>query len=169
MEATTYTAIIRWRGPDPAIELETTHPGFATPEEAALYANGIPPRTPIGLNLLPEGSAVFMLNDYTEAPCSPEQLTVWVLPSTDEDTSDVILASDNDFQPVHPGELYVRFSAHGDYVQSQYGVIDSDGDTLDVRIEWDDNNRLQVTVIDTPVPGSEEAWRKCDFGHLPEA
>lgn len=46
MPALTYTAIIRWRGPDPTLELVTRHPGFTSPEEAALYANGIPPPTP---------------------------------------------------------------------------------------------------------------------------
>src|SRR5512141_1099890 len=132
MATTTYTAIIRWRGPDPALELETTHTGFPTPEEAALYANGIPPRTPIGLQVLPDGTAVFTLNDYTETPCSREQLTVWALSPNAEASSDLVVATENDFEPVHPGELAVRFSAQGDYLQVQYGVLDPNGTPLDV-------------------------------------
>jgi hypothetical protein len=169
MAPTTYTAIIRWRGPDPALELETTHTGFPSPEEAALYANGIPPRTPTGLHLFPDGSAVFMLNDYTETPCSPEQLTIWALPSDILATSDVIVANDNDFAPVHPGELAVRFSAHGDYLQVQYGVLDANGAPLDVQIDWDDGNHLRVTVAESAVVGHPERKPLPALGVLPEA
>jgi hypothetical protein len=169
MANTTYTAIIRWRGPDSALELETTHTGFPTPEEAALYANGIPPRTPIGLHVLPDGTAVFMLNDYTETPCSPEQLTVWTLSPSVEATSNVIVASENDFEPVHPGELAVRFSAQGDYLQVQYGVLDPNGTPLDVQIGWDDRNRLRVTVLDRPSSPSTKEVQLPRLGVLPIA
>lgn len=169
MANTTYTAIIRWRGPDPALELETRHTGFPTPEEAALYANGIPPRTPIGLHVLADGTAVFMLNDYTETPCPPEQLTIWALSPTVEATSDVIVACENDFEPVHPGELAVRFSAQGDYLQVQYGVLDASGNPLDVRIDWDDGNHLRVTVAEDPVTSRSEREQSPSFGVLPDA
>lgn len=33
-----YTAVLRWKGPDPALELETRHTGFAIPEDAAVTA-----------------------------------------------------------------------------------------------------------------------------------
>ena len=29
-----YTAVLRWKGPDPALELETRHQGFQNPEDA---------------------------------------------------------------------------------------------------------------------------------------
>ncbi len=166
---TTYTAIIRWRGPDPALELETTHTGFPTPEEAALYANGISPRTPIGLQVLPDGTAVFTLNDYTEMPCSREQLTVWALSPDVEATSDLIVASENDFEPVHPGELAVRFAAQGDYLQIQYGVLDASGNPLDVRIGWDDTNRLRVTVAENAVTAQSERRPSLALAVLPDA
>ncbi len=169
MATTTYTAIIRWRGPDPALELETTHTGFQTPEEAALYANGIPPRTPIGLQVLPDGTAVFTLNDYTETPCSREQLTVWALSPNVEATSDLIVACENDFEPVHPGELAVRFSAQGDYLQVQYGVLDPNGTPLDVRIGWDDGDHLRVTVADGTIADQREREPTPALGNLPEA
>lgn len=169
MATTTYTAIIRWRGPDPALELETTHTGFPTPEEAALYANGIPPRTPIGLQVLPDGTAAFILNDYTETPCSREQLTVWALSPNVEASTDVIVASESAFEPVHPGELAVRFAAQGDYLQVQYGVLTASGTPLDVRIGWDDANRLRVTVLDSPSPPPKKEVHLPRLGVLPIA
>lgn len=169
MPATTYTAIIRWRGPDPALELETRHPGFTSPEEAALYANGIPPRTPDGLHLFSDGSAVFVLDDDTDVPCNPEQLTAWALPPNCRTIDGLTIVDDDDYELLNRGELVIRFAAHGDYVHAQYGVLDPNGMPVDVRLDWDDNNRLRVTVVDPPAPFPVDAKPKLAFGALPDA
>jgi hypothetical protein len=169
MPATTYTAIIRWRGPDPALELETRHTGFASPEEAALYANGIPPRTPDGLHLFSDGSAVFVLDDDTELPCNPDQLTAWTLPPKCATTDGLTVVDDDDYEPFPRGELVLRFAAHGDYLQAQYGVLDPNDMPVDVRVDWDDNNRLRVTVVDLPAPLPLDPKPELSFGALPDA
>jgi len=53
-----YTAVLRWKGPDPALELETRHAGFAIPEEAALFANSFTDNSPERLHLTPESASV---------------------------------------------------------------------------------------------------------------
>jgi hypothetical protein len=168
MPAPTYTAIIRWRGPDPTLELETRHPGFVSPEEAALYANGIPPRTPSFLHLESDGTAVFILNDDTETPCSAELLSAWALSPNCEVADGLIIANDDDFELLPRGMLELRYAAHGDYIQAQYGVFDSNGFPLDVLVDWDNENRLRVTVVDNP-PNPEHAGQACAFGMLPDA
>ena len=60
---TSYTALIRWQGPDPAVEIETRHPGFATPEEAALFANALSPDAPIGLHASQDASLNLLVSD----------------------------------------------------------------------------------------------------------
>ena len=169
MPALTYTAIIRWRGPDPTLELETRHPGFQSPEEAALYANGIPPRAPVGLYLDPEGTAIFLLNDDTEMPCPPEQLMALVVSQDCGDVDDVTVVYDEDFELLPRGELVIRYAAHGDYLQAQYGVLDANEIPLDVRVDWDDTNRLRVTVIDTLGAASQDTKQVLAFGILPDA
>lgn len=169
MPVTTYTAIIRWRGPDPALELETRHPGFTSPEEAALYANGIPPRTPDGLHLFSDGSAVFVLDDDTDVPCNPEQLTAWAVPPNCRTIDGLTIVDDDDYELLNRGELVLRFAAHGDYVQAQYGVLDPNDRPVDVRLDWDDNNHLRVTVVDPPTPFPAAAKPKLAFGALPDA
>lgn len=168
MPASTYTAIIRWRGPDPSLELETRHPGFGSPEEAALYANGIPPGAPSLLHLASDGTAILVLNDETEIPCPPDRLTVWSFPANSVGTDDVTVVYDEDFEPCPQGELEIRYSAHGDYTQAQYGVLDPYEAPLDVRVDWDSSNRLRVTVIDNPPPVPQPA-QVGSFGILPDA
>jgi hypothetical protein len=59
----TFSALVRWRGPDPAVEIETRHPGFHTPEDAALFANGIAPCSPLALRLSPDATIQLVLID----------------------------------------------------------------------------------------------------------
>jgi hypothetical protein len=168
MPAPTYTAIIRWRGPDPTLELETTHPGFGSPEEAALYANGIPPQTPSFLHLESDGTAVLVLNDDTETACAAELLSAWALPPDCPVTDGLIIADDEDFELLPRGELVLRYAAHGDYIQAQYGILDPNGSPLDVRVDWDNSNRLRVTIFENP-PHRQQAGQACAFGMLPDA
>lgn len=169
MPATTYTAIIRWRGPDPTLELETRHTGFASPEEAALYANGVPPRSPALLHLLADGSAVFVLNDETEVACQPDQLEAWAIPANSGAAEGPMVVVDDDYQPLAQGQLVVCFAAHGDYLQAQYGVFDANEVPVDVRVDWDDTDHLRVTVVDTPAPVLHQTSPTLDWGVLPDA
>src|ERR1039458_75357 len=37
-------------------------------------------------------------------------------------------------------------SAFGDYEQAQYGVLDHEGAPVDIILDWDDQDRLRITV-----------------------
>lgn len=162
-----YTAVILWRGPDPAFEIETHHPGFDSPEEAALFANGIPPSSPIGLHLSADASIVLVLTDDREVPCLAQNITVWRLPPRLFAETDLLIANDNDFEPFPLPELATKPSAHGDYVQAQYGVLDPNNAPLDVQVDWDEADRLRVTVAEPPLPATAEPT--FSLGALPEA
>jgi hypothetical protein len=163
----TFTAVIRWRGPDPAVEIETQHPGFDSPEEAALFANGIPPASPIGLHLAADASAVLLLSDDREIPCPSENIAFLAIPSNRLDNTDLFVANDTDFEPLALAEVTARTSAHGDYVQAQYGVLDPNNAPLDVQVDWDETDRLRVTVAESsPSPTTEPTF--C-LGAFPEA
>ncbi|HEX7508663.1 MAG TPA: hypothetical protein VF550_17960 [Polyangia bacterium] len=59
-------------------------------------------------------------------------------------------------------------TAHGDYEQAQFGVLDQDDSPLDVRVDWDERDHLRVTVEeDSPSP--ESALPTFVLGSLPEA
>jgi len=169
MRAPTYTALIRWRGPDPSLEIETSHAGFASPEEAALYANGISPASPQGLHLSSDGSATLHLGDHQEIPCRRDQMTIWAIAPEALAASDIVVAGDGDFVPVAISEIPLRSGAHGDYLQAQYGVLDQDDKPVDVQVTWDEAERLRVTVADASVATERERRPTLALGVLPEA
>jgi len=163
-----FTAIIRWRGPDPAIEIETRHPGFSTPEEAALFANVILPESPLGLRLASGGALELLLPDGRYLALADGDVIVWRIPTRALHATDFVVANDNDFEP-HPFSTYrPPRSALGDYEQAQYAVLDPNGTPIDVLVEWDEAEHLKVTVQQT-VASDEQAEPAFAIGSLPEA
>ena len=56
-----YTTVLRWKEPDPALELETCHAGFAIPEEAAIFASAFSETSPARLKLGRTGLRLFLV------------------------------------------------------------------------------------------------------------
>jgi hypothetical protein len=145
--AATFTAVVRWRGPDPTIELETRHPGFRTPEDAALFANAFSPNAPLGLRLASKTELHLLMVDGHYARWLGGDVTVWVLPLDESSTAgDLVVANDNDFEAKSFLEYRLPPSAFGDYEQAQYGVLDHEGAPVDIILDWDDQDRLRITV-----------------------
>jgi len=142
----TFTAVVRWRGPDPTIELETRHPGFRTPEEAALFANAFSPNAPLGLRLSSKTDLRLLMVDGHYARWLVGEVTIWVLTVFESDSDGFVVANDNDFEAKSFLEYPLPPSAFGDYEQAQYGVVDPEGSPVDVSLDWDDQDRLRVTV-----------------------
>jgi hypothetical protein len=58
-------------------------------------------------------------------------------------------------------------TAHGDYEQAQFGVLDQDDSPLDVRVDWDEGDHLRVIVEEnSPAPDDSTDFL---LGSLPEA
>jgi hypothetical protein len=169
---TSFTAVVRWRGPDPAVEIETHHPGFETPEEAALFANAVSPGSPLGLRVLGDRALELVLADGQHVGPEGAAITVWTLASavadaTDADATDVVVANDEDFAP-HPfGGFSFPPSAYGDYEQAQFGVLDDHSRALNVVVDWDEADHLRVTVEQPATPDDTEPTFA--LGTLPDA
>lgn len=162
-----FTAVIRWRGPNPAVEIETRHPGFATPEDAALFANAIAPEAPLALRLRPSAELELLKPDGLYVALVPTCATLWKLPAASIPTTDVVVANDDDFEPHAFSAISLPPSALGDYEQAQYAVLDARGSALDVVVEWDEADHLVVTV--QQLPPSDEPSTSFHVGALPEA
>ena len=142
----TFTAVVRWRGPDPTIEIETRHPGFGTPEDAALFANAFSPNAPLGLRLAAKSSLQLLRSDDHYLDWPGGEATVWVLPAAASTGNEVVVASDDDLEAQPFADFPFPASAFGDYEQAQYAVLDQNGSPIDVVVDWDERDRLRVTV-----------------------
>jgi len=159
-----FTAVIRWRGPDPEVEIETQHPGFETPEEAALFANGIPTASPQSLRLLSDTRIALVLGDGRCVQFILDTVTAWVL-RPKPSSADAIVASDNDCCPRPLETLRQLPSTHGDYELAQYGVLEPDGDAVNVTVELAEGARLRVTVDERRQGATPSVF----IGSLPES
>jgi len=159
-----FTAVIRRRGPDPAVEIETQHPGFDSPEEAALFANGIRTMSPQSLRLLSDTRIALVLGDGRCVQFILDTVTAWVLrPKTS--SADVIVANDNDYAPQPLDSLRQLPSAHGYYELAQYRVLGPADEPVNVTVELTEAGRLRVTV-DERCQGAEPS---VFMGSLPES
>ncbi len=162
-----YTAVIRWRGIDPTVELETRQNGFSSPEEAALYANALTPTSPLALRISNEGVPSLLLPDGRYVPFLPSNVTVWTLSSTVQEKDEILVADDADFQPHRLTDFSLAPSAHGDYAQAQYGVLDHEGWPVDVVVDWDEADHLRVRVEQSAERDDTDS--QLAIGSLPEA
>lgn len=140
-----FAAVMRWQGPDPAVEIETRHPGFPTPETAALFANGFSPNTPMGLRLGRGHTIELLLQDDRYVRWQSADVTVWLLKGGSSD-DDLIIADDADFEPKRFADFVPPPTALGDYMQAQYAVLDHHGEPVDLVVDWDGKERVRITV-----------------------
>jgi hypothetical protein len=163
-----YTAVLRWKGPDPALELETRHAGFAIPEEAALFANSFAENSPERLKLGRTGLRLFSV-DGTSTSLTFELVTAWIAEIPEEE-SDVLIIDDSDFQPFlgSQARLPERHTAYGNYEIAQFAVLGPDAKPIQVSVSMDDEEHLRVTVEEIfEEPSEEEATSM--IGSLPKA
>ena len=129
-----YTALIRWRGPDPAVELETKYPGFYDSREAALFAGSALPTSPHRLRL--SGTRIDLLFGHGEYVNFPyDTLTAWIMtpPEMSGDPRDP--ANPSRFQMHSHSALAAYRTAHGEYTRAWYAVLGPDGKPVRVEID----------------------------------
>ena len=162
-----FTALIRWRGPDPTLEIETRHGGFASPEEAALFANALAPAAPLGLRITSSDAAELLMPDGYYVPHPIAETTVWTIPGLSASEFELVVTDDADFESFPFAGFPFDASAQGDYEQAQYAVVAPDGARVNVSVEWDDFDRLRVTVEESLT--DEDAAPAFAIGGLPKA
>jgi hypothetical protein len=131
----TFTAAIRWRGPDPLVDLETRHPGFRNPEEASRFADGSTGNSPQRLRLRAHGVLLVLgTGDWVDYPY--DLFTVWVRRQSDAGT----------YEP-HPFSQLTGYpSALGDYRRAGYAVLGPGGSCISLVIDFDNADRLTIKV-----------------------
>jgi hypothetical protein len=156
-----YTARIRWRRPDPTFEIETTHAGFATAEEAALFANAIPPEAPQRLRVFQGRTKIFSGEEFEIT--LPFDMKVWVIRP---EAADQEVVADEDFLSL---DLFNKPlpDLDGEWEPSQYGVSGPGGAVVNVTIELDEQGRLHVTIEDLSAE-AEAGQLSVDLAAVPE-
>jgi hypothetical protein len=166
-----FTALIRWRGPDPTLEIETRHKGFPSPEEAALFANALAPAAPLGLRIgSPDAPEVLMPDGfYISHP--PADTTVWTIPGLSPSEFELVVTDDADFEAFPFAGFPFDDSARGQYEQAQYAVLAPDGSRVNVSVDWDDFDHLRVTVEESAADTDTDTDASPTFalGALPKA
>jgi hypothetical protein len=150
-----FTARIRWQADaDPTCEIETSHAGFETAEDAALFANGFLDAGADELRL-ESGHLFLTLTDRSTIELRQVTIDVWRLP---DDGGDYQVADDNDFArtPI----TIERLSAmgfDGGFTQIKYGVTAAAGAQVDVSIALNETGNLTVTVETRPTEPTDGA------------
>jgi hypothetical protein len=161
-----FVARLRWQADaDPCWELETTHRGFATPEDAALFANGFADAGADELRL-DSGRLALTMTDRSMIDLRPEAVQIWRLP---DDGSDHQVADDVDFhrQSLTFGQLSAA-GLDGGFIQIKYGVMTSAGEPVDVAISLDETGLLSVTVEERPLDEVDQG-ASFTLGIIPKA
>jgi hypothetical protein len=150
-----FTARIRWQADaDPSWEIETSHDGFESAEDAALFANGFLEAGADELRL-ESGRLLMTLTDGSSVELSGDTAQIWRLP---EDGSDCQVADDGDFERASisiPDLSAMGFD--GGFTQIKYGVTDAAGGQVNVTIALDETGNLSVTVEAPRAEPSEDA------------
>lgn len=160
-----FVARIRWQADaDPTWEIETTHGGFETAEDAALFANGFLEAGADELRL-ESGRLLLTLADRSSSELSAEALQIWRLR---DDGADCQIADDDDFERVPISvERLSAMGFDGGFTQIKYGVTDAAGVQVDVVLGLNETGNLSVTVEATPPgPGEDASFA---FGIIPRA
>jgi hypothetical protein len=160
-----FTARIRWQADvDPTWEMETSHPGFETAEDAALFANGFLEAGADELRL-ESGRLILTLTDGTSVEPPADAVQIWRLP---DDGTDCQIADDADFERTTISiERLSAMGFDGGFTQIKYGVTDGTGAQVDVAVELNETGNLSVTV-EAPAPDSVE-HASLAFGIIPRA
>jgi len=136
----TFTAAIRWRGPDPAVHLETRHPGFKDVETATDFAAGSSGCSPHGLRLVLERVELLLNGDSLNFPY--DLTTAWIRPSDGKLT----------FESRPFSDLASHPSAQGEYERIGYAVLGPNGSPVRMVIDFDNADRLSIDVKDKCSP-----------------
>lgn len=145
-----------WHAPHaPEWELETFRPGFATPIEAALFANGLVPGSPEAL-LLGAGDAALLLDDETAIELAGRQVRLWRLRQdaldgrvvADDDYEEIAALADLDPSTCRP--------LRGVWFPVGYRVAGPSG-LVDVALSADEEGRIVGAVVDAQASGIEAA------------
>lgn len=141
-EQPSFTAAIRWRGPAPDVQLETRHPGFRDADAACDFAGGGASNSPQVLRLGKGRVDLLIDQNYVNFPYD---LTIaWMRPSDGKRA----FAS-------HPfRDLADRPDAHGEYKRVGYAVLGPDGSPVRMVIDFDNADRLSISVEDKCSPVS---------------
>lgn len=139
-----FVARIRWQADaDPSWEIETSHGGFDTAEDAALFANGFLEAGADELRL-ESGRLLMTLTDGSCVELPADTAQIWRLP---DDGNDCQVADDGDFERASisiDGLSAMGFD--GGFTQIKYGVTDPAGGQVNVAIALDETGNLSVTV-----------------------
>lgn len=150
-----FTARIRWQcSADPCVELETRHSGFATAEEAALFANGLSEDGALELQLL-AGRLLLTRADATVVEIAADAVLVWELPDNGEDFQ---VADDFEFQVVT--NTFAQLSARGldgDFQAVKFGVLNAAQEVVDVAVDVDETGLPTVAVRESTVDDAQPA------------
>jgi len=132
----TFTAAIRWRGPDPSVDLETRYPGFRGRVEAARFAAGASGTSPQGLRLRPDGISLQLGHEgYVDYPYD---LTIaWIRSQ----------GGKGPFESHPLSDLLGVPSALGDYRRVGCAVLSPDGSPISIVIDFDNADRLEVRKL----------------------
>jgi hypothetical protein len=124
----TFTAAIRWRGPNPIVQLETRHPGFEDVEAATHFAAGFFHNSPQGLRLSQGRVARIALllsnGSYVDFPY--DLTTAWIHPSSGHQA----------FESLPFSEVAAYPTANGDYKRIGYAVVGPDGSPVNMVIAF---------------------------------
>lgn len=140
-----YTAAIRWRGPDPAVHLETRHPGFKDVEAAASFAAGNTDSAPVALRLVWSQVSLLLNGDYVNFPY--DLITAWVRPAEGKLAFERRSFSDLGDYP----------SARGEYRRVGYAVLGPDGSPVRMVIDFGNADRISIDIKDRCSPHSSPA------------
>jgi hypothetical protein len=132
-ERPTYTALIRWRGPDHAVEIETQHPGFATSRAAALFAASGSQASPHSLRLS-ANRIELLLGDGRYVNFPYDAMTAWIMSTFRVGMGASTSKIASQFQMHSHSTLATYCSAHGDYRRAWYIVLGPDGTPVHVQI-----------------------------------
>jgi hypothetical protein len=160
-----FVARIRWQADaDPTWEIETTHGGFETAEDAALFANGFLEAGADELRL-ECGRLLLALTDHSSRELPADAVQIWRLT---DDGADCQVADDQDFERVPMSiERLSAMGFDGGFTQIKYGVTDAAGVQVDVVLGLNETGNLSVTVEAAPSrPGEAASFA---FGIIPRA
>ncbi|HEX7501716.1 MAG TPA: hypothetical protein VF524_15660 [Polyangia bacterium] len=130
-----FTVAIRWRGSEHSVDLETRHPGFRDRVEAARFAAGVSNTSPQRLRLRPDGISLLLgQQGYVDFPY--DLITVWIRPRPDAEAFEARRFCDLEAWP----------SAPGNYRRVGYAVLGPGGSPVSLVIDFDNADRLSITV-----------------------
>jgi hypothetical protein len=131
-----FVVTIRWRGPDPKVQLETKHLGFKTAHDAARFAGRNCEGAADSLVFGPRGA--WLMFGKSEIVAVPhDRIVGWVRARSGE----------RRFERSAFQEVALRASAFGEYEQCGYVVLGPDGTPVRVAVAGEEDDTLPVVSL----------------------